>query len=338
MIHGLEKMYRPPRLGVVRLGIKIPNASGTGDHPAEVRYFVLPDELKAIFGAEPTRLSGVRFPFNEPEKNLHSIFYERRSGRLLTLRCDGVEAVHIPVEGRERTERCQKDADDPWKPCPCGARAKGRLSFIVPKAKVGIYEVALGGFARIGRLLGELKMYQLMLGRLVGVPFIIERTEVEENYRRADGTRAARKGYPVRIISPFSGEEADRIAGAEVFAPAALTAGTSPSIVMATPVAAPEPIVLGEPPEHEEDDAVPEEDEAEWDISFCFKVAAKIGVSAQMYERYLLHEYGVRSGDVTDEQVRRERSRLENPGDGRAVKLLIAQMALTASGGAPKKA
>lgn len=330
MIHGLQ--FRPPRLGIVRLGIKVPNASGPGDHPVEVRYFVLPDELKAIFGPEPTRLPGIRFPFNDPEKNLHSIYYEKRAGRLLTLRCDGVEAVHIPVEGAERTERCQKDAADPWKPCPCGARAKGRLAIVVPRARVGIFEIPVGGFRRIGDLLGQLQMYKLLFGRLAGLPFDVERVESEESYRKADGTRAARKGYPVRIVSPFSGEEADRIAGAEVFAPAAITAGTPPPV-------APGPIVLNagaEAPEHEEDDELPEsgeDDDAPWEISMGFRAAAAIGVSATLYERYLVNHYGQRSGDLTDEQVRRERQRLEHPGDGQAVRRLVAEMSMIASGG-----
>jgi hypothetical protein len=339
VIHGLERLYRPPRLGVIRLGVKVAHGEGK-EIPREVDYFVLPPELVPAFGEKPRELRNVRLPFDDPAKNLHSMYYEKRAGRLLTLRCDGLECVEIPVEGPERASDCRRDQDDIWKACECGARARAKLSIVVPGTRVGLWEVGIGGLRRIADLMAELEMYRLQFGRLTGIPFDLERQKAEENYRKADGARAARTGYPVRLRCPLTGAQAALVAGSDVDLKAlAATATAVPGKVVvmagepAPPVAAaPEPAEA--PPQHVEGDEIPDEDAPdEWDISMCFRAAAGIGVSATMYERYLQGQYGRRSGDTTDEDVRREQSRLAKPGDGQAVKRLVAEMAMVASGG-----
>lgn len=47
--HLLDHRARLPRLGRIRLGVKKVAASGK-EYPAEVSYFVIPDELKAVLG------------------------------------------------------------------------------------------------------------------------------------------------------------------------------------------------------------------------------------------------------------------------------------------------
>ncbi len=338
MIAGLEQLYRPPRLGVIRLGIKVPNREGPGDHPAEVPYFVLPDELKAVFGEErPTRLVGVRFAFDDPAKNLHSIFYEKRARSLLVLRCDGVECVEIPVEGDERVSPCRKDPTNLWKPCDCGARARAKLAIVIPQARVGVWEIPIGGLRRIADIMSELQTYRLMFGRLTGLPFDLVRVEADEPYRKMDGARASRTGYPVRVQCRITGAQAALIARADVPIPPSLEPGQVVVLPAAPSPVEPETVVVApvvETVDHAEGDEVPDEDDtAEWDISVAFKAAASIGVSATMYERYLVGQYGRRSGDLTDEDVRRERARLEKLGNGPAVKKLVAEMAMVASGG-----
>lgn len=343
MIAGLEQLYRPPRLGVIRLGIKVPNRDGAGEHPQEVPYFVLPQDLVGVFGERPTRLVDIRLPFNDPAKNLHSIFYEKRAGRLLTIRCDGVECVEIPVDGHERVIECRKDPKDLWKACECGARARAKLSIVVPQTRAGLWEVPIGGLRRIADLMSELQLYALKFGRLTGIPFDLARVGTEENYRKQDGMRAARTGYPVHLSCPVTDSQAALIAGADVVIPAARppadegrTWGVDVGAGARTAVRE-----VGEPAaesvgavDHAEGDELPDEDEGvDWDISVAFKAAAAVGVSATMYERYLFNQYGARSGDLKDEDVRKERARLEKPGDGLAVKRLVAEMAIVASGG-----
>ncbi len=329
MIHGLEQLYRLPRLGVIRLGVKVPNRDGKGEHPQEVTYFVIPEELHAVFGERPERLAGIRLPFNDPARDLHSIYYEKRAGRLLTLRCDGLECVNIPVEGQETVTPCQKDPKDLWKPCPCGARARGKLSVVVPQARAGVWEIPIGGLRRIADLMSELQIYALQFGRLTGIPFDLERLKTEENYRKQDGTRAARTGYPVHLSCPLTGGQAALIAGGEVVIPTALPSSGVAPLALAAPL-----VVEPDQREHEEADEVPEDENGdEWDVSRVFKAAADLGISAVMYERYLVNQYGVRSGDLSDEAVRKERARLERPGDGPAVRKLVAEMAMVASGG-----
>ena len=48
-IPGLSDRRRLPRLGSIRLGIKVKNKKGI-EYPKETEYFVCPDEVKKVFG------------------------------------------------------------------------------------------------------------------------------------------------------------------------------------------------------------------------------------------------------------------------------------------------
>jgi len=53
-IEGLSDRRRLPRLGIIRLGIKAISEKTGNEYPKEVPYFVAPDEVRSIYGEQPT--------------------------------------------------------------------------------------------------------------------------------------------------------------------------------------------------------------------------------------------------------------------------------------------
>ena len=189
-IKSLVERMRLPRLGVIRLGVKQTNARGA-EYPAEVPYFVVPEELRGLLEPNPTRIP-VLFPADEPERVL-AADYIRYQGKLLTLKCDGETFREIAPSGQETSGPCRKA---PREKCPCGAEAKARLNVIVLDGPLGIYQVLIGGEQRIADLMSELVVFRQTLGRLTEILFYVERVPTEIQVKRDDGSRLARTGWP----------------------------------------------------------------------------------------------------------------------------------------------
>ena len=64
-IKGLSDVRRLPRIGKIRLGVKKVAKSGK-EYPAEVPWFVCPDEVCQVCGPEPTGLD-IMLPVEDPE-------------------------------------------------------------------------------------------------------------------------------------------------------------------------------------------------------------------------------------------------------------------------------
>jgi hypothetical protein len=65
-IEGVSDIRRLPRLGKIRLGIKITPGGDKSPYPKATDYFVVPDELKGFTGDKPTKLS-IMFPSDDEE-------------------------------------------------------------------------------------------------------------------------------------------------------------------------------------------------------------------------------------------------------------------------------
>lgn len=106
---------RLPRLGVIRLGLLVDNASGKGQHPVQTDYFVLRDapDVEAFYakqGIEKIRELDVRLPFRELERNFDA-WYQVWAGGVLVCQGDGeyvqyATPTRVEVKktrGKERT-------------------------------------------------------------------------------------------------------------------------------------------------------------------------------------------------------------------------------------------
>src|SRR3990167_3015701 len=205
MIKTLARRARLPRLGVIRLGIKALTDTGK-EYPKEVPFFVMPFRIADIVD-EPTKLT-VLFPHDDPERVLDAS-YIRYAGKLLTLKCDGERFIDIKKDGTETLGACQKPEQGP---CPCGARAVGRLNVILYDAPLGVWQVMVGGDQRLADLMTELIVFRAAFGRLTDIVFEIERVPTEIQVRTEKG-RLSRTGWPVHVRCSFTAKQARALRG-----------------------------------------------------------------------------------------------------------------------------
>ena len=271
MIQRLVNRQRLPRIGKIKLGVTVTKTNADGkvvSFPKEVDYFVVPPELAELYGEKPTRLP-IMFPVDDIERILPNR-YERYSGGLLTLECDGVQATEIPLKGPEVRYTCKRPMAEPGKPtpaCECEAKAKGMLNVIVRGGGIGTYQIPIGGEARIADLITQLDVFKKIFGSLTTInghpiPFEIVRVPQTAQIRKggAAGERLTREGYPVKIECRFTVEQALEARGMRMLE-AGITAATVPAALPPTTVGgtvlqhapAPEqPSLLDEEPDEEE--------------------------------------------------------------------------------------
>lgn len=242
------------------------------------------------FGNKPTTLE-VMFPSDDIADVLDA-YYERYAGArgdkggILTLRCDGETFTEIPKNVNEApvTGKCRRpmpEVGKKWPECSCGASPKGRLKVMLMHAPVGIYQITLGGHTRLEQLFEDLSLGKAQFGRLLGIPFDLVRRREVSTVPDKEGNRLPKEGFPVRVVSRFTLQQAMLARGIDPFA---LEAG-KPAML-----AAPEP-----------DDAIIDDedvDEVIDDISMCFKLAKDVGVSAEDYTLYVTRKYPAAKGQA----------------------------------------
>jgi recombination directionality factor gp3-like protein len=296
MLRTVVQRLRPPRLGVIHLGVQREkqNPDGTTtQYPEEVPYFVLPDDLKA----EVVRVSGVHdeteitrlpvlLPSNEPDGVLSASYTKWAKGRhgrgLCIVRCDGQTCVEMPREGGTRTYPCKRPTYEPGKAtpeCECGAKAQARLNVIPLDGRLGVYQVVMGGEQRIADLYGELLLFRARFGRLTDIIFEIERRPAEVQIEQADGRRLTKTGWPVHLTCATTVKAALGVQGVDV-----------------------KSLPGGEIIDEAEGDSAPLAD-APPDISLCYAIAARLGLTPDEYARYFAAKYKHAVDDYTDAEV-----------------------------------
>lgn len=108
-----SERVRLPREDKIRLGVRVANKSGKGDHPEATDYFVIPERLKAALGEEKPRRLVISFPTNDPHEFAER-WYElySRGG----LRCRGNGEIADAVVNLPLYEQWQADPDQPPRP------------------------------------------------------------------------------------------------------------------------------------------------------------------------------------------------------------------------------
>lgn len=176
MIKGLSEIRRLPRLGVIRLGIKKKSAKGT-EYPAAVDYFVIPDEVKKVYGEKPKELDIIL-----PLENLEDIFpqFYKMYGHSTGLKCkgDGEVANQINDKGEFEEVEClgQKCPNYINKKC----KEVATLNFLLPKIKLdGIYQLHTSSYHSIVKINSSLDYIKSMFGKISMIPLklIVEGTE-----------------------------------------------------------------------------------------------------------------------------------------------------------------
>jgi hypothetical protein len=112
-IEGLSQVRRLPRLGKIRLGVRVkkskPDKRCTHDpksmcnfctYPRETPHFVVPPEVEAVYGKEPTVLD-IMLPVDEPDVVFPQAYELYGSGRGLICTGNGKTALRYDEKSKE---------------------------------------------------------------------------------------------------------------------------------------------------------------------------------------------------------------------------------------------
>lgn len=156
-IDGVSDRHMIPRLGIIRLGIKV-EGQGKNPYPKATDYFVCPPEVKAVFGDQPKELA-IMFPTNDMEQVARQ--YLRCYGQTFGLVCwgDGKESKwKMDAHTGAMVGRDSKDWE--WKAGVCnpescheyGARCRRvmNLMFMLPDVPgLGVWQINTSSFYSI---------------------------------------------------------------------------------------------------------------------------------------------------------------------------------------------
>lgn len=176
-IKDLSDRRRLPRLGIIRLGLKMKSARTGAEYPSETEYFVCPPEVKAIYGDKPTELD-VMLPLNELESVFPCAY--KYYGSSKGLKCQGDGETAYRVNDKKEMEQI---------PCPCEllesgkCKQSGTLMVMLPKVSVGgIYQIRTSSYNSIVDVNSGLDYVSALLGRFSLVPLKLRRVKTETHH------------------------------------------------------------------------------------------------------------------------------------------------------------
>jgi len=160
-VAGVRAIRRLPRLGKIRLGIKVKNAVGV-EYPKDVSWFVCPPEVQAVYGERPQELD-VIIPVEDP-KMFFPFTLKFYAASSLVCKGDGMTAERaigrvddadiVLVEPKKGDRRTKVK-------CPCGhlktdenpkgeCSLKATLMVMIPKVSMGgIYALDSGSIHNV---------------------------------------------------------------------------------------------------------------------------------------------------------------------------------------------
>ncbi len=175
-IKGLSDRRRLPRLGVIRLGLKVQKGDKT--YPKETEYFVVPPEVEKIYGKEPKELD-IMLPINEIDSVFPQAYKMYGSSKGLVCQGDGECAYCVDPAAKEMIER----------ECPCKlledkkCKQTGTLLFMLPKVSVGgIYQITTSSYNSIVDINSGIDYVAALLGRFALVPLKLRRVKTETHH------------------------------------------------------------------------------------------------------------------------------------------------------------
>lgn len=177
-IKGLSDKRRLPRLGIIRLGIKKKSRNSGSEYPAEVEYFVVPDEVKKVYGDKPNELD-VMLPLNDLDAVFPCAYKHYGSSKGLKCTGDGENAWRVNDQTKEMEEiKCPCNLLDEKK---CNKSAT--LNVILPKINVGgVYQVRTGSFHSIVDINSGIDYVNALVGRVAMIPLKLRRVKTETHH------------------------------------------------------------------------------------------------------------------------------------------------------------
>jgi hypothetical protein len=197
-IEGVTDVRRLPRLGKVRLGMKIKSANG-GDRPTETKHFVVPPEVAKVYGETPTRLD-VMLPVENPSV-LFPVAYKAYKSAGLYCTGNGKVAERRDGTGGWASREC---------PCPMleskECKRVGVLSIVLPKVSIGgVYQIATSSWNSICDVRSGIDYVRALLkGKAAWVPLVLERVANETSYVDERGQTRKQTHHTLRLY--FDGD------------------------------------------------------------------------------------------------------------------------------------
>ncbi len=187
-IKGLTESRRLPRLGKIHLGIKKTNSNGK-EYPSATDFFVLPEELRELFGNKPTELP-ILFPVEDEEQFTSQFFRSYSMSRGLVCKGDGVTSSRMvdtltgAMANRDTKEIAwQTELKCEGKECPYyGKLCKEvmNLQFILPTAPgLGVWQIDTGSINSIININSMIALIRGIYGRIAMVPLLLTLEPIE---------------------------------------------------------------------------------------------------------------------------------------------------------------
>lgn len=183
-----SQVRRLPRLGKIRLGLKVRNQAGK-EYPTETEHFVCPPEVEAVYGETPTELE-VMLPSDNPEE----VFVQKYAmyGAGSGLKCHG---------NGEQAERYNEQTKS-WDviPCTCpnlksdenprgACTPQSHLMVMLPKVAMGgCYQITTRSFHATVGINSSLDLIRALAGRIALVPLKLRRVPTVTQYNGSKKT------------------------------------------------------------------------------------------------------------------------------------------------------
>lgn len=192
-IKGVTDVVRLPRLGKIRLGVKVQGERSA--YPRPVDYFVCPDEVRQVFGEKPKELR-ILFP-TEDETRWASQFYRCYSQtRGLICKGDGERANALIDEetgalaDKNSKKTSLKEMECDPEHCPYfgkQCRMVMNLQFLLPDVPgLGVWQLDTSSFWGITNINNGIRMVRTACGRVSMIPLLLKLVpqEVQPNGMR----------------------------------------------------------------------------------------------------------------------------------------------------------
>lgn len=200
-IKGITEVRRLPRLGVIRLGIKVKNSAGK-EFPKAVDYFVCPEEVQKVYGEKPKILDIIL-----PLENVEDLFpqYYKRYGKSTGLKCKGDGELANEADGESgefREIECLGRSCPHYKKKECKEMAT--LNFILPKVKIdGIFQIHTSSYHSMVKLNSSLEYIRGVFGKVSMIPLqlVLEETETHPDKKMKKMVNTLRIAFDATAVT-----------------------------------------------------------------------------------------------------------------------------------------
>lgn len=222
-IKGVSDRRRLPRLGKIRLGLRVKNKipstkcrCGPNEgcfyctHGVETTYFVVPEEVALVYGKNPVKLD-VRFPMDDLDICFPQFYGWYGSSKGLKCSGDGERALRYNEDKKIMESRdcpCEKQDEG-----DCNRRAYLRV--ILPRVNMGgVYEISTSSINSIVDVNSGVDYTKALIKAVLGIelialiPLTLERKLIEIH---REGKKE--KHYTLRLYPNITIEELNKLKG-----------------------------------------------------------------------------------------------------------------------------